>query len=92
MNLYLISQTDNQGYDTFSSAVVAAENEKDAVRISPNDLYTWSEEDECWLFGDSKERDYFSSWTEPKNIKCELIGSAEQGMKKGLIMSSFNAG
>ena len=35
MKLWCISQTDNDGYDTFDSAVVAAETESDARAIHP---------------------------------------------------------
>lgn len=33
LNLYLLSQDENETHDTFDSAVVAAENEEDARRI-----------------------------------------------------------
>lgn len=36
MNLYLISQTENEDYDTYDSAVVAAETPEDAARIHPD--------------------------------------------------------
>lgn len=35
MNIYLISQTENDGYDTYDSCVVVAENEDMARRITP---------------------------------------------------------
>ena len=35
MNLYLISQSVNNEYDTYDSAVVAAESEEDATKIHP---------------------------------------------------------
>ena len=35
MNLYLISQNRNNGYDTYDSAVVAAESEEKARMIRP---------------------------------------------------------
>lgn len=36
MNLYLLSQDENRGYDTFDSCVVAAPDEEAAKRISPD--------------------------------------------------------
>jgi hypothetical protein len=46
LNLYIISQSINTGYDTYDSAVVAAESENDAVLIHPSadypDLGTWA--------------------------------------------------
>ena len=44
MKLYLISQTENTGYDTYDSAVVAAENAKIAREINPDrsdGSYAW---------------------------------------------------
>ncbi len=31
-------------------------------------------------------------WAEPENIKVDLIGTAKRGQKRGIIISSFNAG
>lgn len=36
MNLYLLSQNINTGYDTYDSCVVAAKNEDSARHISPS--------------------------------------------------------
>lgn len=88
MNLYLLTQRENTGYDTFDSIVVAAENEGDAVAISPyGDIYgnpgkhSWS----SW--------DHSSSWaTKPDNVTCQLIGTAAPGITSGVVISSFNAG
>jgi hypothetical protein len=42
MNLYLIWQTTNQGWDTYDCAVVIAENEIEAHKIVPgNDPDSW---------------------------------------------------
>ena len=35
MNLYKISQSANNDYDTYDSAIVAAENEEEARKINP---------------------------------------------------------
>lgn len=35
MNIYLLSQTENDGYDTYDSCVVIAENEEEAKTIHP---------------------------------------------------------
>ena len=34
MNLYLLTQNENNGYDTYDSMVVSAENEEDAKYLS----------------------------------------------------------
>lgn len=49
MKLYLISQTRNNDYDTYDSAVVAAESEKEAAAIHPSGknwkVDTWVDRD-----------------------------------------------
>ena len=36
MNIYKLSQTINDDYETFDSCVVIAENEEEAIKIHPN--------------------------------------------------------
>lgn len=82
MNLYLISQTVNDGYDTYDSAVVAAKSPKEASRIHPGgQLY-------------QKEIDDLNSsvWTAPDRVSVKLLGTAVKGQKAGVICASFNAG
>lgn len=79
MNLYLISQDVNNSYDTYDSAVVAAESEEAARKIRPG-------EDE--LRPDA--RDW--TWTKPENVTVKLIGVADEGIEAGVICASFNAG
>ena len=47
MKLFKIWQTENNGYDTYDSAVVAAESKEDAVTINPADpsYYSWVSSD-----------------------------------------------
>lgn len=79
MNLYRIWQTVNRGYDTYDSAVVVAESEEAAAQINP-----------CGK--DAKEYITRHEWTEPENVKVELIGTAIDGLSKGVVIASFNAG
>jgi hypothetical protein len=76
MKLYLISQTEKRGYDTYDSAVVAANSEEEAVNIHPANYNHWD----------------IYSWCQPKDVKVELIGTAVEGTEKGVIAASFNAG
>lgn len=79
MNLYLLTQDENCGYDTFDSCVVAAKSEEDARQISPRPGRAW---DDPW-----------SSWaSKPESVKVVLIGTAIEGTDRGLILASFNAG
>lgn len=83
MNLYLLPQSDNTGYDTYDSCVVAAKNEDEARKMHP-DGSTPVEKWPTYVFAD---------WAKhPDNVKVELIGRATKGTKAGVILASFNAG
>lgn len=101
MNLYLISQYKNKGYDTYDAAVVAAETEDDARTIIPIGLHerfnseTGNSE---WYNRYTKQWEqerFITRLTWAPNIKyvsVELIGTAEPGTERGVILASFNAG
>lgn len=76
MNLYLITQNVNTGYDTTDSIVVAAESEQDAATVKPvgTENYCGS-----WVGSIS-------------DLKITLIGVAIDGIEQGIIIESFNAG
>lgn len=77
MFIYKISQTVVTGYDTYSDAVVAAENEELARKTHPS---KWGV---VW-HGD---------WCEDTaDVKVELLGTAEPSIKAGVIVASFHAG
>ena len=81
MNLYLISQNRNRGYDTYDSAVVAALSEAEAREIHPG---AW--QDDAW--GRSN-----STWANsPEDVVVQQIGAALPGIQAGQIVASFNAG
>lgn len=80
LNLYLLTQHDNTGYDTFDSIVVAAESVEEARLIGPSPDYKFS-------------GSYYASWarsTETVNVK--LLGVANPDITKGVVLASFNAG
>lgn len=77
MNLYLLRQDINDGLDTYDSCVVCAENEQEAVQISP-DKYSGLNS-ETWV-------------QDCSFVKCKFIGIAANGIKKGVVLASFNAG
>ena len=82
MKLYKISQQENNDYDTFDSAVVAAPDEETARLMNPasgGPVYKWN--------------DRYNSWcSSPDLVLVELLGTAKPGTKTGVIVSSFNAG
>jgi len=79
MNLYLISQEENQDYDTFDSCVVAAETENEARLIVPGFASPGTWTDGTWASG-------------PEHVDVELIGTALPGTAAGVVLASFNAG
>lgn len=97
MNIYLISQEENTGYDTYDSAVVIANTPEDAIRIYPSCYREWSDAHNSWLFlymDGSKSPEKVSCWAnELSNIDCLLLGVAEPGnTEQRVVLASFNAG
>jgi hypothetical protein len=96
MNLYLISQSINTGYDTYDSAVVAAESEHDAIRIHPSAEFHEFDENGILYFkyvdGSRRQTEDDHCWTRIENVSCKLIGTATEGIGRGVICASFNAG
>ena len=94
MKLWLISQSQVDGYDTYDSAVVAAETEDGARRTDPGGYHEWDDKDGCWRYNyGKKEADDSSCWARDISaVKVELIGDAAPDVKAGVIVASFNAG
>lgn len=76
MNLYRISQSQNRGYDTYDSAIVAARSPSAAREINPEK--EWGSSRTSWC-------------ATPEQVTVEYIGIAA-GTTSGVILSSFNAG
>jgi hypothetical protein len=86
MNLYKISQNVNKKYDTYDSAIVAAESERIARKIHPGARYSEK---------NGKLRlEYIAedTWCEFKYVQVQLIGVACEDTKRGVILASYNAG
>jgi len=78
MKLWRISQDKNRGYDTYDSAIVAANTEDEARHITPS-TRDWG--------------DTYSAWvSRPDQVEVEEIGEAKEGTEAGIILASFNAG
>ena len=101
MKIYLVSQKVNNGYDTYDSMVVCAEDVQQAKRIHPSPAWSdggyYDEEiKEFWtknVNGVPYFFEGFGSWTNDLNaINVEYIGEASKEIKKGVICASFNAG
>ena len=94
MNIYLVEQDVNIGYDTYDSFVVVAENEEIAKHTSPSGLYVWK--NEVWNFyysdGTCKPSSHFG-WCLPSGMKVTLIGEADKKYTETtILLTSFNAG
>ena len=84
MNLYLLSQIEEGGYDTYDAIVVAADNKDKARKIHPESKYRW--------FTSWKDAESSGTWaSSPNKVKVKLIGIATNGIEEGVILTSFNA-
>lgn len=100
LNLYLISQTVNNDYDTFDSAVVAAYDEEDARSIHP--ISSWlgmghlpTVTQTAKEAKEEKEKHGYNNddtWTTREHVKVKLIGICSPRTKRGVICASYNAG
>jgi hypothetical protein len=77
MKLWLIDQDENGEYDTYDSAVVAAETENEARKTHPS----------------GKNKQWSRDWAScPEKVQVRYIGEAASGIEAGVILASFNAG
>jgi hypothetical protein len=84
--LYLLTQDEAQGYDTYDSCVVAAESHADATTIHPRRHLL----DELWWKNDDHNCEDWAST--PRKVKSICIGEAKSDVSRGVICASFNAG
>lgn len=76
MNIYLISRTDNVGYDEYDAFVVAAGNEIEAT---------------LFLLGKyDKPLSHYGEWS--NKTEWKLIGTTDVYTEPTEILGSFNAG
>ena len=82
MKLYLISQDQNDDYDTYNSAVVAAPDEQTAKNINPGGgsvFINWKSKNYGWCRG-------------VEHVHVEYIGEAAPDVELGVVLASFKAG
>lgn len=92
MNLYLLTQDENNDYDTYDSCVVAAESPEDAVLINPNgEVYGSNPASKFDGWDKGTRRDYGTWCSSPEKVKARLVGVAAEGVT-GVVCASFNAG
>ena len=78
MKLFHISQDENNGYDTYDSAVVCAQDADDARTIRPDEM-GWCRRPRVWC-------------SSPDKVEVKYLGEAAEGIKRGVVCASFNAG
>ena len=88
MNLYRLSQTVNDDYDTYDSVIVCAASPKAAIKIRPccvrhKEKFARCSCDPC---------EHYTWVNNDEDIYVEYLGKAKQGMKGGIVLASFNAG
>ena len=81
MKLFLISQEQNNDYDTYDSAVVAAPDEATARNMNPANGKPMDEWDM-----------YYNMWCSgPEKVTVRYLGEAVD-VDPGVVCASFNAG
>ena len=93
MKLWLISQSVNNGYDTYDSAVVAAKTEEEARVTCPSSYSTkWSGTKWLTHLNDGRILELSSgAWCDPKDVEVMFLSNGYKG-EVGVILASFNAG
>ena len=93
LNIYLLTQNTNRGYDTFDSCMVAAPDEATARGLHPRGDRVWNGHRWAWADGNPHNASD-GGWTDPDNVTVEHVGVtlAERHFLVGVICSSFNAG
>ena len=100
MKLFLISQDRINDYDSYDSAVVAAESESDARSVHPS-TYVTHVTNSKWMgtYSGGKDKgveynnDCGSGWPKYSDIDCisvEYLGETDKG--RGVVCASYNAG
>ena len=83
MKLWLIQQSENDDYDTYDSAIVAADTEDEAKRIHPGG-WDWDENGDMWQS---------HTWCKsPDAVTVTCVGRAGALVERGVLLASFNAG
>ena len=81
MKLFLIAQEQNNDYDTYDSAVVAAPDEETAKQMAPGTgkpVKDWKKNYSAWCNG-------------PEHVTVRYLGEAVD-VEQGVVCASFNAG
>ena len=97
--LWKLSQDENNGYDTYDSAVVVAADPVSASMVHPAQysdtgeaIFRFDNVDDCWRRIDGGHIDS-GGWARPNDVKVVCVGEAASFLKDGdVACSSYNAG
>ena len=93
MNIYLVSQNKNNGYDTYDSFVCYVETEYEARVMSPSEHYMWKNDTWNFVYLDGSYKSSVNrAWCHPNFVEVKLIGNTNEEVDSGVILASFNAG
>lgn len=94
MKLFKISQIVNNGYDTYDSAVVVAEDEEKAAYTHPRGSQYFLNARNYWAttMAGSVVEHGMGVWAPWDEVEVEYLGEAREGMEAGVVCASFNAG
>lgn len=87
MKIYRLTQTTNNGYDTYGGAIVAAPSPAAAVLLHPDGESVWSGGHWRSSPGCSYED---SAWVKPTEITVEEVGQGPGPAR--VLLASFRAG
>jgi len=96
MGLYLLTQTQNRGYDTYDACVVVAASPEEARRVHPRGDRVW--DGRGWVYHDGRHRIAYweacaNSWVRDiEAVTVTYLGVADASLKPGVVCASFNAG
>lgn len=77
MKLYLLTQTDNNTWDSFDSCIVCAKDVDDAKSITST--------------GNVFKENSISTWAQAvDSIICKEVGTANDNQERGVVIASFN--
>lgn len=85
MGLYLVSRTDGTGYDEYSSAVIAAKTESDAMAYAMGGTEETYGDDHYW------DARFEGFRRDGSNLTIRQI-AARTSEPSGTVLASFNAG
>jgi len=74
LNLYYVFQDENTAQGTYHALIVAAETEEEARKTHPDN--DWDRVD-TWCY-------------DPESVEIKLIGTANEAVLPGVVLSSFS--